>query len=187
MAKISKYYGDDVRHNISEKAVDLAAEKTTALRFLQVGETYGGSNSTMTGKWISDIIGTKIVDGKEVIDSGNYRCVWQDADGKTVPSSDLSPNFLLRRGNYYSQISVEGSAREWVRDFYKTHNYRVLEKTLAEELAKILNERGLVLTQTGKDNSVFTEELNFFGEETTEETTEETPTATAQKRKGKKA
>ena len=184
MAKITKYYGDDVRHNISEKAVDLAAEKTTALRFLQVGETYGGSNSTMTGKWIADIIGTKIVDGKEVIDSGNYRCVWQDADGKTVPSSDLSPNFLLRRGNYYSQISVEGSVREWVRDFYKTHNYRVLEKTLAEKLAEVLNEKGLILTQTGKDNSIFTEELNFFGETTSETTTETTkPQTQTQKRK----
>lgn len=185
MAKITKYYGDEVRSNISEKAVDLAAEKTTAIRFLQTGEVYGGANSTMSGKWVADIVGTKIVDGKDVIDSGNYRCVWQDANGKTVPSSDLSPNFLLRRGNYYSQISVEGEVRMWVKDFYKAHNNRVLEKTLAEELAKVLNEKGLILTQTGKDNSVFTEELNFFN--TAETTTEETTETTTQKRKSKKA
>lgn len=172
MAKITKYYGDDVRSNISEKAVDLAAEKTTALRFLQVGEVYGGSNSTMNGKWVADIVGTKIVDGKEIIDSGNYRCCWQDADGKTVPSSDLSPNFLLRRGNYYSQIAVEGEIRVWVRAFYKANNNRVLEKTLAEKLADVLNEKGLILTQTGKDNSVFTEELNFFSETELETTTQ---------------
>lgn len=182
MAKITKYYGDEVRSNISEKAVDLAAEKTTALRFLQVGEVYGGENSTMSGKWVADIVGTKIVDGKEIIDSGNYRCCWQDSDGKTIPSSDLSPNFLLRRGNYYSQISVEGEVRMWVKIFYKAHNNRVLEKTLAEELAKVLNEKGLILTQTGKDNSVFTEELNFFS---TDETT--TETAETPKRKSKKA
>lgn len=112
---------------------------------------YGGVSDT-NGRWVADKVGTIIKEeGKPEKRVVSYAVVYQTNKGTAeapnwVACESISKSFLLTRSRIDANgvaITPKGDVRQWADQHIISG---VLDKEWTTELAKLLNERGLILT-----------------------------------------
>ena len=160
MATLTKVFTKSAIQGFTQEELDAIENASVKRGYFLENQIYGGNNATVKGMWKADKIGIVINKDNEI----TKRVVWAvvfTPEGADTPVADLTKSFLLNNGRYDKNdnyIAAKGDVRAWANANIISGK---LDKEWANELASILNNRGLCMVneqyQCGrKDGGSFT-------------------------------
>ena len=142
MATLTKVLSDLTTNGFTQAELDAVENASVKRDYFVEGQVYGGATATTKGTWAPAKIRIVVNKNNELTRKIVWACVFTP-DGAKAPVADLTKSFLLSSGRYDkhdNHIAPKGDVRTWGNN---NIIHGKLDKEWANELATLLNSRGL--------------------------------------------